>query len=1035
MKKLLLVLLLLPLATMLRAQGSVTFTLVTTPCDTNGVLVAHLPATGILPFSVYWNGGSTTGYTYHYNVHGYTDTLYNYTGSAVSITAYDSTSAVYDTGTYPSHAPFTVAFDPIAPFCGAMTPVSVTVTGGTPPYAYSFFEYPTGTVVATTNPAVLTLGMYGINVTDATGCQFGTFSSYSPIDSIGNTPTFSVSVNTTPANCTNGTATATVLSGGTPVPPFTYAWSDGATTAGISGLIMGSYNVTVTDAAGCIASGYGYVEQSITISVATTPSPATCLESDGAIIAFGSGGLPPYSYIWSNGATTQSQSGITSGAYYVAVTDANGCLGNGSGWVSVSTPISVTYTSTPSLCTAPTGTATLAITGGTPPYHDTFYASPIQTGLTASGLGEGTYYFRVVDALGCVQSGSVVVPPIDEMYLGFSSTAALCTLSTGSLSVSVTGGVSPLAYHWSTGATTPTISGLPTGGYYVTVTDANSCVKSYSGYVPDYSPVSVGMVSTPASCLFASDGVDAAVAFGGTAPYNWSWSSGATTSTASGLPAGYYYVNVWDASGCFGTSYNWVGYNVADSSCFCTIKGNIYYDMNGNCTRDAGEPGIHNIQVYCSGIGYTYTDDSGNYSFLVPSGTYTITETVLAFYPLSSCQPNNIVVTASAAAGCVIPVNFANSINPIHSVHISTWDYNYAVPGNVYTQAVLVTNEGTVSEPAILGGYKTDGQLFSPSFTPSGIFTLDSTNWYTTPGGTGLSLDPGTSQFFYSNYNVPTFIPLGTNVVFRDSVAYLAPMANWLLDYSPWDNVNYFNTTIVSSYDPNFKEVSPKGTGPNGNIYATDSVLEFMVHFQNTGTYMAQNITVIDTLSANLDWATLRPVYQSAPCKITLSTNGIATFKFENIDLPAASYYNNINSNGMFSYTVKLRDGLALGSQIKNKASIYFDYNAPIVTNTTLNTLVAPAGVAEVFTPNEFFTLYPNPAGSSYNLSIHSEDNCNAVMVVSDLTGRSLQTRTIAVQQGVQTISASTETLTSGIYFVTLHINGKSQTQKLVVVR
>src|SRR5262249_38729319 len=157
--------------------------------------------------------------------------------------------------------------------------------------------------------------------------------------------------------CTNGTASVTASSGAT--LPLGYSWSTGSTSSSISGLSMGYYNVTVTDAIGCSATVYAYVSQAVAISAPTTPTPATCTSSDGSIIPFGAGGVPPYAYPWSNGATTASQSGLASGYYGVTVHDANGCIGTGGGYVSVSTPITVTSTSTASSCTSATGSASI----------------------------------------------------------------------------------------------------------------------------------------------------------------------------------------------------------------------------------------------------------------------------------------------------------------------------------------------------------------------------------------------------------------------------------------------------------------------------------------------------------------------------------------------------------------------------------------------------------------------------------------------------------------------------------------------------
>ncbi|MFI5195572.1 MAG: T9SS type A sorting domain-containing protein [Chitinophagales bacterium] len=1030
MKKLFLLALLAILAC--RSFAQITFTLVANPCDTNKILVVHYPVCTFSPSLISWSPGTFSGAVTHNSVIGPTDTLYNYPGGYAHVAI--ENSCYMDSGTYYLAPSFSFTFAPIPAYCGTIATTSVTVTGGTPPYSYSWYDY-SGTV-GTTNPITLPSGLYGILIVDAAGCMCGTINfPYGPSDTLQPITTYSVTTTSTDANCTNGTAAVVGIPSGA-VPPLNYLWSTGATSPSLSGLVMGSYNVTVTDALGCVAYSSAYINQLTTINVNTTPTPATCIANDGAIIGFGSGGTPPYTYLWSNGATTQSQTGLPASSLYLTVTDANGCIGNGYGYISASTPITVTYSSTPSLCISSTGTATLAISGGTAPYTDTFYTVPLQTAVTASNLAPGTYSFHVVDALGCVQDGAVVVPPIDILNLGFTTTAALCTLSNGSMSVAPTGGVSPYTYSWSTGATTPGITSKPAGWYTVTVTDNNHCAKTKTDYLPFTSPVTVGVSSTPASCIFVNDGTASAIGLGGTSPYSYHWSNGGATATISSLATGPYWVDVTDASGCTADNYDYVGYNALDSTCFCTIKGVVFYDINGNCIQDPGEPGINNIQVYCSGIGYTYTDASGAYSFIVPAGSYTISQTVLAYYPLAACQLNNIPVTTAAGIGCVHTVDFADAINPIHDVSISTWDYTYAVPGNTYTQACLVSNNGTTTESNILGGYNTDGQIFSPTFLPSGIFTAGATYWYNTSGGSGLSLTPGSNQLFYIDYNVPTFIPLGTNLVFKDTVAYAAPMSNWLTDYSPWNNVNYFTTPVLAGYDPNFIEVSPKGYGANGNITISDSILQYMVHFQNTGTYQAQNIAVIDTLDPNLDWTTLRPVYESStPCKITLSTNGIVKFTFNDINLPPASSQP-VTSNGMFTYTIKTRHGLPMGTQFKNHASIYFDYNAPVKTNTTLNTLWWPESVTTVGSvTNNSFAIYPNPAGPTFNAIINSDEAGDANMNISDITGKVLMNKTITMHKGTQTITTDASQLAPGIYFVTFNNHGKVQTQKLVIMR
>jgi len=1016
---------------------SLSFTLVSPVCNDNGVLKINM--TGLTPpITVNWNTYGTTGTTITHLVTGTTiDVLSGYSGGPVYVSATDGTNYAYNY--YAGAPPFTYSIYSSPEVCPALGALSATAAGGTAPYTYQWYNAATSAVVGTGTPISLAAGTYGVIITDAAGCVFGSQYQTDSNSTVGYIAPYTVSLNATPASCTNGTASVIGISSGATLP-VTYLWTNGASTSSISGLSTGSYGVLVTDALGCTANSSSvFVAQTVAINAPVTPTPTTCTDTNGAVIAFGSGGATPYSYLWSNGATTQSQTGLAAGYYAVTVTDANGCIGSGGAYVNTSTPITVTYTTNPSLCVTANGNATITPLGGTAPYTTMWYTTPAQTGVTATYLSAGTYDFKVTDATGCVQTGSVTVPPVDVISLSFTSTPALCTLATGSLNVAAVGGVSPYTYSWSTGATTPSISSIASGTYGITVTDGLGCKTTASPFLSNYSTMSVGLTTTPASCIFNNDGAITATAMGGTPPYSYGWSSGGSTSTITGLPYGPYWMTVTDAVGCNASDYTYVPYDASATDCYCTISGIVYNDADTNCTIDSGEVGIPNVQIYCSGIGYTYTNAAGYYSFKVPTGTYTISETVLAFYPLSACQNNNIVVSTTAGSGCINTVNFANTADSIHDIHISTWDYSKPVVGNVYTQVTVISNDGTVAEDSILSIYKPDGQLFAPSFTPSGIFNVASSYNYNTSNGFP-TLNAGNDQVFYMNYNVPNDIPLNTNVVFVDSAAYKAPMSNWLTDYSPWNNVNYFTTTTAASYDPNFKEVSPKGTGANGLITYADSTLEYMVHFENTGTSPAQNIIVVDTLDNNLNWTSLRPEYMSAACKVTLQQVGlykIATFTFNNIYLPTHTA-SPMGSNGMFTYTIKTNSGLPVGTQFKNHSSIYFDYNAPVVTNTTINTLgsTPPTATGNVVPVNvNSFIVYPNPANMSFNATINSSNATSALMEVMDVTGKTMISKTIAVQAGTQTISTDVSQLAPGMYFVNLNQNGKMQTAKLVIMK
>jgi uncharacterized repeat protein (TIGR01451 family) len=1019
---------LLALIATAKAQ-TVTFTLTTPACNANGVVTANFSGL-TTPINVTWNIYGQAAVV-HTGVMTTSDVLTGYTGANISVVAVGANNmTAFNTFSAP---PFTYVVSTTPGSCPTLGTALASVSGGVSPYTYQWYDINTLNILSTTNPASLADGTYGVKITDANGCVFGSQYHNDSIYIYSN-PVFNLNMSSTAANCTNGTATVTGITGpGT--PPYSYLWTNSATTSSISGLSAGSYGVTVTDAIGCTSTSYVYIQQSISISANIVSTPATCLQTNGALSSFGSGGMPPYTYQWSNIATTQNINGLSAGSYTVTVTDANGCFGTGYGFVNASTPVSATYTATASSCTTATGSATLSVTGGLAPYTITWNTFPVQTGLTASNLSPGTYSFHIVDANGCVRNGTVVIPPVNTITASFSSLSPLCTQSNGSITVTASGGTAPYTYSWSNSATSQTISNLPAGGYSVTVTDNMGCSITKYKSLPAYSPLGVGLSTTQASCIYSNNGSVVATPFSGTPPYTYTWSNGGNTSTISNLLTGFYYVHVSDANGCVKNAQAFVPYNQTNNSCYCTITGTVYNDLNNNCTKDAGEPGIQNIQVHCSGYGYVYTNASGVYSFKVPSGSYTLSESVLSYYPLQSCQSNAQVVNVTASSGCTQTVNFANSVSPIHDMHVSTWKTNCPVPGFNFQMKTVISNQGTVTEPNIMAGKTTDNQIPLPTMIPSSIFTYGGSNWYKINSGS-LNLAPGASQAVIMNHLMPTNIPLNTSLVFKDSVAYTGPMSNWTTDYSPWNNVKYYTPTVVGSYDPNFKEVTPTGYGTNGTITHKDSVLEYVVHFQNIGTYKAQNVLVKDTLDSDLNWKTLRPIYQSHPATISIDENGVATWNFANINLPA-EISNPQGSNGMFIYTVKTKPGLAIGTQIQNKAAIYFDFNLPIITNTTLNTIGYPQSVPGVETnTNMLLSVYPNPADKMFYARINGSGiNDKASLKVIDMSGKLVLSKGLNMNNSTQLVSVDASLLSPGIYFVHLSSGSVSQTCKLVIMK
>ncbi len=1020
-----------------------TGTITQAPCNNDGIYTVTTTGLALpITYTYYVNGATIV----HSNVNSTTDQLTNIGMENYGYLACQVTNGSSNAYTQNNYTPaFTFSTDGISPVCPAtMGTVSATQESGTAgSFSYSWTN--TTTLISYSgNNASVPLGEYSVEITDQiSGCVLELLDTNVQIQQLSNV---TAAINVTPASCTNGAATA-VASGG--VAPYSYLWVNGATSSTLTGLTQGYYSLIITDDQGCQSNILSAnIVQNPQVNVNKTITNATCVQNDGSAIAFGSGGSNPYTYAWSNGQTGNTATNLTGGTTYTVIaTDVNGCTGQTNAYINSSSPITVTYASTVSQCTSSTGTVSLTVTGGTAPYTYYWNSNPSANGSTLSNLAPGSYSFKVTDDAGCVRTGSAVVSPTSTMNATANGSNVSCPNTTGTASVSVTGSNPTFTYLWSNGATTYQISGVPLGSYSCVITDALGCSLTKSALVQSSSPVNVLISTVPATCIYNTDGSAASTVSGGLAPYTYAYSNGSTSPTASGLGVGNNFLTVTDDNGCSTSKNFWITNSNTSTDCYCTISGNVYVDANTDCTFDTGEVGVENVMIHCAGFGYTFTDANGYYSFKVPSGTYTISEQVNGYYPLAACQSNSTSVTVVAASGCNTVVDIANVINPIHDLKIVTVNSTLPpIPGNNYQQKVIVKNEGTITESGIQLGYKHDSQLpFVNSSLPSFIQLNSGFAPYSYSVESGFpTLNPNGTSVMLLNYNTPTNIPLGTVVNFYDTVTNLAPInVNWLLDYSPWNNVNTYQTTVVGSFDPNYKEVSPKGDGPEGFITSATAEFDYTIHFQNEGTYFAQNISVTDQLDSDLDWSTLKPGYSDYSYTTTVSETGLITFTFANINLPWKSAYGDALSSGLINYSIRRKSTNAVGTEFTNSANIYFDYNAPITTNTTLNTLSdSTASIEEVlFSENSSdaitLDLFPVPARDFITIRLNNVSKSEvATLSIIDIMGNVIVSNKIDLNEGSTAVTQNLSNLANGTYLTRIQFdNGSFVIKKIVLYK
>jgi uncharacterized repeat protein (TIGR01451 family) len=243
-------------------------------------------------------------------------------------------------------------------------------------------------------------------------------------------------------------------------------------------------------------------------------------------------------------------------------------------------------------------------------------------------------------------------------------------------------------------------------------------------------------------------------------------------------------------------------------------------------------------------------------------------------------------------------------------------------------------------------------------------------------------------------------------------------------DYNPGNNTLTHCWTVVNSYDPNIKEVYPISTIPTGTDWLT-----YTIHFQNTGNAEAQHIFVEDTLDSHLDISTFQLVgYSHDNLTQVFAPERRVRFNFPNINLPDSNT-NEPLSHGYVQYKTKLLPNLPQGTDISNTAFIYFDFNPPVVTNTTINSTEVVTAVTPLsFGEGQGVRLYPNPATNSINIKVN-EALLGGTLTITDVTGRKM----IETKLTTGHTQLSTETFASGVYFVTATaINGVSVVRKLV---
>lgn len=493
--------------------------------------------------------------------------------------------------------------------------IIVSTSQSTPPIVYTW----SGGVSTNDTASGLAAGNYNLTAVDANGCSVSaTYDINEPLPIVIDTPAV-----ITQATCTLGGSVIVTASGGTGT--LTLGWSNGDTGNTADSLAAGSYTLTVTDANGC----------SVTASYTITSAPGTVQlgnpvitnvscngGNDGSIVANASGGTGTLTYNWGN-QTGDSIGGLTAGTYTLTVSDQNGCTASASYDVTQPTPIVVDSVIITQATCQNGGTITIVSVSGGAGQFTSFDWSNGDSGSSIDSLAGGPYTVTITDANGCTNSFTYTVGTAPGV-IGFGTPTInniTCNgANDGSITIVITGGTPPDSIHWSTGASTATISGLSTGSYSVTITDATGCSASTTYSITEPGAITLGNpILTQATCTVG--GSITVIATGGTGTLVYGWSNGQSGNSIDSLAGGPYVLTVTDANGCSVTATYTVP--VAPG----TVQFNAPVIVNASCAGNDGS-----ITASASGGNGTITFNwgggiTGPVRTGLSAGTYSVTIT------------------------------------------------------------------------------------------------------------------------------------------------------------------------------------------------------------------------------------------------------------------------------------------------------------------------------------------------------------------------------------------------------------------------
>ncbi len=655
--------------------------------------------------------------------------------------------------------------------CGsAVGSATVTATGGTPNYTYSWTSGAGTSSVAT----ALAAGAYSVTVTDSHACaNFIT----TTISSSGGPTITLTSTNVACFGGATGIATANAVGG---ISPYTYSWSPtGGTAITASGLVAGNYNIIATDASGCVGSAAIVITQPLApVTAVVSSTNITCNGlANGLASVNASGGTAGYTYNWlPSGGTGSSANTLSTNVYSVTVTDTKNCTATSTVNITQPSMLTASVMVTNITCNgANNGSSTVIASGSNGGYTYNWLPSGGNS-TSAINLSTGNYSAVVTDSKGCTKITAFIIGQPTAITTNAISNNVMCNgQTTGSVSVTASGGAGGFTYNWQPSASTNSnVTGLGAGVYTVIVTDANGCTKTTFATISQPAILNVSPLNNQNICKGQSAVLSANIN-GGTPAYTINWqpiNSYGTNVTVTPTITTTYSVIATDNNGCASLPAI-ITVSVA-ASVSLTVNSNVNVCNSALTTLTASAFGGSGNYQYnwtpsnanTSSITFTASNNQ-LYSVSVNDGCSSVIKTIsVTVTPKPAIKPFNTVT------GCTpLCVNFSDSVL-IKTGVIMNWEWNFSngTISNSNSPIICFTSAGTYS--GVLNVITTNGCAYKLAditgitalTKPQADFTsnigFESTEYNSTFLFTNASTNYSTVTWYLSN-NTPVY---GNNV-------------------------------------------------------------------------------------------------------------------------------------------------------------------------------------------------------------------------------------------------------------------------------